>query len=1087
MPLAVTMPAAAGRLVGRHSLKTLAFILRLALGAAYTCSAQTESSVHMRTTRADQYRVTYWTSEQGLPQNTANALLQTRDGYLWIGTRYGLARFDGLRLTAFVNELSVLDPETLNVRGLAEDARGQLWLNSWEHLLCFQEGRFTAVSLDAAPFPGRIQHICAAREGGLWVAKVHGLFHFIDGKVDRAFSVKDVTGSLLGGDAEIERVFLGTQDRLWVKSSCYAGRVMVWHRLNPQSGTVEALNEMTGLGVTDIGAVIEDRSGRLWAGRPGELMRWDGGLSRFATDDAPGNRSVEALAEDLQGSIWIVSRGPQPLRRFRDDRFTSFGRAEGISDPDDLRCVLPDREGNVWVGSGAGGLYRLQPRSVVSLLTGSYFAMDEVYSVAPGRDGRVWLATTYGLVDFHNGQFVVHTNQSGMGNSGSIQRVRPVLEDSSGEVWCGLDHHGLQTLRDGVITPVDSPAIGGTARRRVQGMLEDRARSLWITTQQGLWQRHAGGYRLWTTKDGLADNEVSGLAEGPEGSLWVGSERGGIHQLKEGRIRRYATPDGLLHDNAWPLRAEPDGTVWVGTPNGVNRIRGDEVRAVTMQEGLFDNLAYALLEDRRSNYWTFGNRGIWRMKKADLNAVADGRADRVFCVSYGEADGMGSSEGNGDQQPNAVALPNGELWFPTTRGVVIVNPEKLRDNEVPPGVVIEEVRVDEETVFKDGGLVKPETRNPKSETSSKSEVRKTRIAADARVPTSIQLPPGRARVLEIRYTANTFIDPEKARFRFRLEGHDQDWREADSRRQAFYTNLRPGSYRFRVEACNHHGYWSTTPAEFAFSLAPHFYQTWPFFALCVLAAIGTGLGWHSHRMRSRQRLHEFRQQQALSEERSRIAKDLHDDLGANLTGIGMQIEVARQQLSQQEAAQQDLEDIAGAVRGLAGQMREVVWSLSPQCDTLESFCTYVCDYVEGFLRTAGLRCRLDIPERLPDRALSAETRHHLLLVVKEALNNVARHAVASEVHLRLRTSEDGLLVTIADNGRGFQANPAPRPGCDRSAQGDLANLTAGTLHSGRGLDNMHRRVAALGGSFTIQSELGLGTHLTIHVPLRRLE
>ena len=201
----------------------------------------------------------------------------------------------------------------------------------------------------------------------------------------------------------------------------------------------------------------------------------------------------------------------------------------------------------------------------------------------------------------------------------------------------------------------------------------------------------------------------------------------------------------------------------------------------------------------------------------------------------------------------------------------------------------------------------------------------------------------------------------------------------------------------------------------------------------------------------------------------------------------MQIEVARQQLSQQEAAQQDLEDIAGAVRGLAGQMREVVWSLSPQCDTLESFCTYVCDYVEGFLRTAGLRCRLDIPERLPDRALSAETRHHLLLVVKEALNNVARHAVASEVHLRLRTSEDGLLVTIADNGRGFQANPAPRPGCDRSAQGDLANLTAGTLHSGRGLDNMHRRVAALGGSFTIQSELGLGTHLTIHVPLRRLE
>ncbi|HEY9171355.1 MAG TPA: two-component regulator propeller domain-containing protein, partial [Verrucomicrobiae bacterium] len=690
----------------------------------------------MRTTAADQYRVTYWTSEQGLPQNTVGALLQTRDGYLWAGTRYGLARFDGLRFAAFVNELSALNSETLNVRGLVEDTRGRLWLHSWETLVCFHQGRFAPVPLDAAPFPGRIQHICASRDGGLWIAKARGLFHFNEGKVERVFTVKEVAGSFCGDVAEIERMFLDTQGRLWVKVSCFTGTQTSWHRLNPLTGTVEALADTIGLATEDIGAVMEDRAGRLWAGRPGELLCWDGRLSRFAANEAYGNRRVEALAEDKEGNVWIVARGPRPLHRFAHGKFTGFGRAEGITSPDDLRCVLPDREGNVWVGSGAGGLYRLEPRPLVSLLTGSYSAMDEVYSVAPGRDGRVWLATTYGLVSFHAGQFVVYTNFAGLSDPGGVLRIRPVFEDRAGTVWCGLDHHGLQTLRDGEIAPMDSPAIGGTARQRVQGMLEDRAGSLWITTQQGLWQRHAGEQRLWTTNDGLGDNEVFGLAEGTDGSLWVGSQRGGIHHLKEGRIHRYSVRDGLLHDNAWPLRAEPDGAVWVGTPNGLNRIRGNEIRAVTMREGLFDNLAYALLEDRRSNYWTFGNRGIWRMKKAELQAVADGSARRVLCVSYGEADGMVSSEGNGDQQPNAVALPNGELWFPTTRGVVIVDPEKLRDNEVPPGVVIEEVRVDEETVFKDGGVAKPEIRNPKSETNSNSEV----LTAPASMPTGSVLP-----------------------------------------------------------------------------------------------------------------------------------------------------------------------------------------------------------------------------------------------------------------------------------------------------------------------------------------------------------
>jgi len=306
----------------------------------------------------------------------------------------------------------------------------------------------------------------------------------------------------------------------------------------------------------------------------------------------------------------------------------------------------------------------------------------------------------------------------------------------------------------------------------------------------------------------------------------------------------------------------------------------------------------------------------------------------LTCVNYGEVDGMASAEGNGDQQPNAAALPNGEFWFPTTRGVVRVDPAKLLDNEVPPGVVIEEVRVDDETVFKDGGRVKSEIRSPNSETNPRSEIRGQQNSAingdDPRTP--LRLTPGRARVLEIRYTANTFVGSELARFRYRLEGHESDWHEARTRRTALYTNLRPGDYRFLVEACNRHGVWSETPATFAFSLAPFFYQTWQFDALAV-AVCASGLGgWQVRRLPARRRVRELEKARALQEERSRIAKDLHDDLGANLTGVALQIEVARQRLADPELARDHLQKTAGAVRALVGQLREVVWSLNPQCD-----------------------------------------------------------------------------------------------------------------------------------------------------------
>lgn len=983
---------------------------------------------------APDFSIRHWTTEDGLPQNTVRHLLQTRDGYLWIGTGYGLARFDGVQIKDYTAELMIADPDSIRVEDLAEDRDGTLWIRTAHGFISHRRGRFEHFSILGTPLDGRIQTMRARAEGGLWLGTWDGLKHFENGRVVRVFTKED-------GPAgnRVNVIYTEPAGAVWIK--CQVGPFEeTWFRFDPKTGESKPIEEVLGA-LGDVLGIHQDRVERWWMStREALWLRENDQTTRHPTVLSTG-----VFAEKKDGSLWY--HHSTNLVRFQQGAFTTFSLADGLPDTD-LRCVRVDREDNVWVGTGSQGLAQLRPRLLTTLLTSNMHGpKNESFSVATGAQGHVWIGTHNGLASRHGGEWGVISNHLTNRHKVIPNTIFPVLEDRAGRVWAGVHGQGLRELRAGRLTPVKLPGASPEHDYTVRALTEDRAGRLWVGTQElGLFCREPGGFRRFTKKDGLPDDFVSSIREAPDGSLWLGTFGGGVAQFRDGRFRVWTTREGLLANRAGIGLIEVDGTVWVGTPHGLNRIRGHEIRAVTAREGLFDNAALSLIDDGLGHYWSHGTRGIWRMRRDDLHAVADGRTNRLDCATYGVADGMASAEGNGECQPGAARLPDGTLWFPTTRGVVTLDPSGLAEQEVAPVTVIEQVQANDVVVLGDGV-----TATTPGVTWRESQLR---------------ISPGRADLLKIRYTANYFAAPERLRFQHRLQGLDQDWRNAGTdERLAVYANLAPGSYVFHVRAGSGRGVWDETGASFAFTILPHFWQTRTFYVLFT-TGIGAGaLGLHWLRLRRQRRLQSLEHQLAFARERARIAQDIHDDIGASLTRIQLLGQVVEEEISSEGKAAEaraHSQSIAATAREVAQRMDEIVWAVNPGQDTLTAFVDYITHAAQECAQLTPLRCRIEVPSQMEDRPLPAEFRHHLYLIVREALHNAVKHSGASELVLRIRMDGPRMSVEVEDNGRGF--DPA-------------------VAENGNGLRNLRSRAERIGGECRVSSAPGTGTKLALKVRL----
>jgi ligand-binding sensor domain-containing protein/two-component sensor histidine kinase len=948
-------------------LRWCALVLALASGAKTAAVLPGE---------ALRFTVRVWQSDDGLPHNSVFAIAQTPDGYLWVGTREGLARFDGVRFTP-VSEPGVGELRQGWITALLAARDGSLWIAcDSKGVLRWKNGVFTRLS-DTNGLPANHPRcLFESSDGAIWIGDEAGLTRWRDGRL-RVFRRQDGLGHNT------------------VRAICEDPNGLIRVATSRGLSTIKG-DEVVGtmhFSPTAVGdaikAVCFDRQGNLWVCSNEGVTRIgpDGRVSYGVKEGLP-DRIPQAFYEDRAGRMWIGTyNGVACLVNGK-----VLATPMNAADVGDLvYTVFEDAEESIWVG-GRDGLYRITPARFATFGMGEGLAAENVVSMCEDRDGTLFFATWGGGVNFLEGG---RTGVVPLTNTFNYDAMLALWPARAGGVWVGTDFDGhvMRLWReDGQWKSVREAAFGVAVR----AIYEEPDGTLWVGTREGLSRRQHGTETFYTATNGLAGNDVRVIRRDRRGRLWIGTE-GGLSLWQTNGFRNFGVGEGLAHHVVHAVFEDARGVLWFGTKGGLSCWQDGRFASLTSTNGLFNDEVYEIAEDDVGYFWLSCRRGIFRVSRAELDAAIRGETRTVTSTVFGRADGLLSVQCNGVAKPAAWKSRDGRLWFPTIRGAVAVDCS-LKTNDRPPPVHIEEVLVDQQRLY--------------------------RTVFGVPGPARLTVPPGRGE-LQIHYTALSFRGPEKVRFRYRLEGVDAGWVEAGTSRTAHYNNVAPGRYTFRVLACNNDGVCNETGASLALVFQPHFWQTTLFKVLVLVAVALVPVALYQVRVR---RL------RAIENLRIQIAADLHDDVGARLTKVAMLTETLERATPPQDERHGLVRHIAQTTREVLRAMDEIVWTINPKNDTVEQLANYLFQYAQDYFQGSGVRCRLDLPADLPPLALSTQERHNLFMAVKEAFTNVLKHARASEVELGLSVNGSHLVLTVTDNGCGFS------PDAVRVGANGLANM-----------------------------------------------
>jgi signal transduction histidine kinase/ligand-binding sensor domain-containing protein len=1025
---------------------------------------------------ATPYLIDVWTPYEGLPQSQVLSIAQTPDGYLWISTQLGwIARFDGIRFTHFNPENTpVLDsPE---IRKLWVDDRGVLWIADVNGQLISLTGddfkervvakpglakqvvewlgrkgevpRFvtadgTLLSLGAKVIyeknnnpaeaeSGGIKQFCQDAEGVMWC-------HTLDGQLGRwqegRFHRETDTG--IPANTQVTSLRSSPAGDLWIGTD--AG---LWRR---RAGVIS--RAVPGLSAADLQILqlAPTPDGSLWLRTPAGVVLTCGDAVVHSTaltgmDETPPLRPLEMHA-DSDGGVWVVKYGCGVWHVDAHGALTVLSSRNGL--PSDLvETWFEDREKIIWLGTSAG-LVRLRPRWFELIEASASRTGTGIVSITQDAGGAMWFGRADGLTRWQNG----------IGEDIAIPPLRsefPIADvtvtpgESPGEVWLGTVQNGAMRLRDGQIEQPFPFALPGLAIRVVR---KDPEGGVWFGGEFGLFRWDGTKLRKFGIQDGLKNGHIQDLSFDSQGNPWIvkGQE---LLVYRNGRFSPVPLPGVAITLRINTVLCGADGSVYIGiVGGGLLHLTRDQLFRYGPKDGLPGNSVTQLLEDSHGYLWGGTHQGIFRVSTTSLDMRSKGmNPPRMFQI-FDQSDGLPAAECRGGFQPACWKARDGRLWFSTSACAVVIDPNEIRKNHAAPAVIIERMEWDGESV------------NPSS--------------PNQKTPPPHILP-GWHRY-EFEFTAINFAAPRKIRFQWKLSGVDADWVEGRGERKATYNGLGPGDYRLAVRAANSDGVWSREPATFAFRVEPSFWQrssvrvVFTLICLVLIYLLTAGIMRRKHLRELRELEHarsleqqRFRHKQAMENERSRIAAELHDDLGANLTQIQWLGDAASHTHHPAAGDHEIVNRIVRKSRDMVRSIDEIVWAVNPKNDTLDQLVIYVCSFAEQYFRESPTRCRIDVAAGIPAYHLTAEVRHNLFLITKEALHNVAKHAAAERVWVRVACESEVFSLRIEDSGRGFEL------------------LTA---EAGDGLANMRRRAQSAGADLTLESAPGQGTRVTLKLNL----
>ena len=969
-----------------------------------------------------QYAHRSWTLRNGFSLGNIYGITQSPDGYLWLASEFGLFRFDGVHAVRWQPPAGQHLPEKPNCLHVTRD--GTLWIGTFTGLASWNGNWLTLYPmLDGL----KVETLVEDREGTVWV----GTWSNDPARPARLCAIGSGRVQCYGEGTFGQAVgawYDGSSGTLWALGSPDIWR---WQPGSPRHYVTPS----------NITALSEDGEGGLLMAEYGAgLMHLVGDKVEPYQIRSPNNpnrvlqdREVNSnqLLRDRDGGLWIatVERGLIHVHSGRTDVFT---KSDGLSGDVVLR-LFEDREGSIWV-STTEGLDRFRELAVTTISSTEGLSSDATSSILASTDGSIWVGTHDGLTVLKNGRTKILRKGAGLtGNA-----TQSLFQDDDGEIWATFTGHGLARLKDSQFM-----AVPGLPRDEVSSITGDKAGNLWLSGNTGLWHFLAARLVEHLPWSALGRYERAAAVVSDKGGVWLSFwADGGVLYFKDGKIRAsYSTSDGLGKGHVPDIRIDRDGAIWAATEEGgLSRIKDGHITTLTIHNGLPCNAIHWSIEDEDRSLWLYTACGLVRVTRNEVDAwIADPKRT-IETTVWDAADGVRIRANPATAfGPKVTRSTDGKIWFLTAEGVSVIDPHHLVSNKVPPGVRIEKLVADQQTYWQN--------------------------LPDAQVG-NLRLPSG-IRDLTIDYTALSFVALEKAHFKYKLEGQDTEWREVVNDREVQYSNLRPGDYRFRVIASNNSGVWNETGDSLEFSIAPAYYQTNWFRALC--ATFPLALLWAVYRLRVRQLHHEFEMKlDARVGERIRIARELHDTLLQSFQGVLLRFQATINLLPGRPVeALKLLEDAVEHASQAITEGRDAIAGLRMSTVEKNDLAQAIETVGEELARAqGGGAAPFQVVVEGTPRELHPILRDEVYRLAAEALRNAFRHAEAKKVEVEIRYDVKYLRLRVRDDGKGIDAEVLHGEG----RQGHY------------GLHGMRERAKLVGGKLTIWTELDSGTEIELIIP-----